>query len=371
MIPFADPDSSLFRVSAPVAEFDSVTPNYLQTGQAALTLTVRGRNLQGASTVRLEPSADVVFYNPPTVNADGTLLTINASAAATATLGPRALVVTTPGGDSALSLSAANTVTLTSSAGAIVTPVASPLLGVQLLDGGAPPPPTSVGPIVSPSLGVLVQDGAPPAAPSLMLAGAPLGVAIGPVATGIEPNGFVPGTTATLTVRGYALGAATGVSVNPATGITVDLPNIAPDGSTISLPITLSPDAPAVVREVIVSSASGKIPFADSTASRFKVGLGVPSFDSITPILAQQGDRITLTIRGANFLGATAVIATPVEGIQVSNTPVVNSSGTQIIVELQISSSASLGSRVIQVVVPGATSSAEAAPANTFTVYAP
>lgn len=369
VIPFAAPDTSLFRVAAPAPVLDSVTPNYLQTGQSAVTFTVRGTNLQGATAVRLEPAGGVTVANPPTVNADGTSLTVNITASAAAATGPRALVVTTPGGDSSTVLSASDTVTLTANPGPTMTPVVSAVLGVTV-GNGASGTSTDIGPIISPLLGVTVGQPAP-ASPVQFAASPVLGVARGPVATGIEPTGFAPATNGTLVIHGYALDAATGVSVNPAAGISLGTPTIAPDGGTITVPITIAADAAPTVREVIVNSAGSRIPFGDASASRFKVGPGTPRFDSITPILATQGDHITMTIRGANFGGTMAVKATPAAGIQISATPTVDPTGTIVTVDMQVAPDAPLGARVIQVLVPGAASSAEATPMNTFTVYAP
>jgi hypothetical protein len=369
-VPFASPDIALFRVSAPAAAFDSMTPIVLQVGQPAVTLTIRGRNFQNASSVTIVPPEGVIINNPPTVSPDGTLLTVSISAAATAATGPRAIVVTTPGGSSSASLTAQNTLTLSSTAGTNVSPVTSPPLGV-VLQSNAPPPTIDIGPFVSPALGVVLQDPNPPAAPTQTLFGANVGVTVGPVATRIAPIGFAPNTTGTLTIQGLTLNGTTAVTVNPSTGVTLGTLTVAPDGTQVSVPITIATGAPATVREVRLQNASGRVPFADPAASRFTIGVGVPLFDSITPIVAVEGTTFTMTIRGSNFTGATAVTATPPDGIAISNTFAVNATGTQLDVQMAIAVDAPVGSRVIQVLVSGAASSATASPANTLNVVTP
>jgi hypothetical protein len=138
----------------------------------------------------------------------------------------------------------------------------------------------------------------------------------------------------------------------------------------VSIPIAIAADAPATTREVTVNAVGGPLRFSEASAGRIRVGPGVPRFDSISPILGRQGEKVTLTIRGANLQGATAVTATPPEGIVFSSTWTVNATGTELTVDMAVAPDAPLGSRVTQVHVPGAVSTPDAEPANTFTVYA-
>src|SRR5262249_4818751 len=97
-------------------------------------------------------------------------------------------------------------------------------------------------------------------------------------------------------------------------------------------------------------------------------GVGVPQFDSITPIVAARGTTFTLTIRGSNLKGALAVTAMPATGITIGNTFNIDATGTQLDVGMSLAPDAAFGSRVIQVLVPGAASNSTPTPANTFTV---
>lgn len=368
-VPFASPGVDLFLVSAPVPRIESVTPNVWQTGQSGLVVTVRGRDLKTVTGVRLEP-ADGVSFSTPVIDAKGIILTASANIAAGTTVGPRALILTNTGGDSSLEATPANTVTLSATAGQTYTPVVSSLLGVVYGNTATPETSTTLGPFVSPQLGIIVGEPAP-VSTAIDSFARPLGVAVGPVIITTEPPAFIRGATGILTFHGQSLDGATAISINPASGITLGTLAASPDGSTLQVSVSVAADAALGARDIVISNASGRIPYANSTAPRLKIGVGVPTLDSITPILANQGDRVALTLRGGNFTGATAVRILPSEGIQMSSTPVVDVTGTQITVDFAIAANAPLGARIIQVLVPGAESTADPIPANTFTIYAP
>jgi YD repeat-containing protein len=370
-VPFASPEAALFRVSLPVPVVDSVAPIVMQVGQAPVALTVRGRNFQNATAVSIVPSSGLSIANPPSVAADGTSVTVNISAVANAAIGPRLVVVTTPAGDSATMAGVQNTLTLTATAGTTYSPITSSLLGILKLDG-SPPPTLSIGPVVSPLVGVDIQQVVvTPPATTRSLFTSNLGVALGATATGLSPSGYLPGSVGTLTIAGFGLQGTTAVTVNPATGITFGALTVTPDGQQVNVPVTVAADAAPGLREVRLQNASGAIRFANPTANRLGIAQGVPVFDSIVPIVSAQGTSFTLTIRGSNFLGATAVTVTPSEGITFTTGLTVNAAGTQADIGIAIAPNTPLGSRIIQLVVPGAVSSGDPSPFNTFTVIAP
>jgi hypothetical protein len=143
------------------------------------------------------------------------------------------------------------------------------------------------------------------------------------------------------------------------------------DGTSATVPITIGPSAATGPREVIVSTGASVIPFVNAAASRIVVAAGTPVLDSISPILASQGDVVTLQLRGQKLTGASAVVATPAAGVSMEPNLVVDANGTVVTVRLYVATDAPLGARVIQVVTPGGTSSGSASPSNTFTVYPP
>jgi YD repeat-containing protein len=369
-ITFSDPAAALFRVTPPPARLDSISPIILQIGAPLTTLTARGANFQNASQVKVIPP-DNLTITAPSVSSDGTTLTVSISAAAGAAPGDRAVVVVTPAGETTAALSPANTLTLTTMVGSTFPALASTLLGVVKETSPPPPTTTTIGPIESPLMGVVVESMPPPASTTTFLPTSQLGVTLGAVATSIAPNGIVRGSSGTLTIIGVALSGVTGVALSPPDGITLGALTISPDGLQVSVPITVAANAAVLVREVVVTAGSSRVNFSDPKANRLGIGAGVPQFDSITPILATQGQKVTLTVRGSNFQGVAAVTATPPDGIQFSSTLTVDSAGTIITIDMVIAPDAPTTSRVIQVVVPGAVSSPDPVPANTFTVFPP
>jgi len=366
---FADPAQRLFRVSAPLPEFASLSPNVLQVGAPQATLTINGRNFQGATQVRLQPS-DGITVSPPAVNADGTQATVTISAAVGTAAGARAVILATPAGESPSALSGANTLTLAAAGSTLssVTPVVSSALGIELQSSAAPPT-VSVGPIASPAVGVLLPDPNPPAAPPTDVRASQVGVAVGPYARGIQVDPLFPGATGTLVISGYALADVTAVQIEPATDVTLGSLTISPDGTQVSVPLSLTATASAGLRGVRVLRGTAQVPFIPPGTNTFGVGAGALRIDSITPILEYQGDTFSMLIRGANFQGVTAVTATPGTGLTIDTQPSVNAAGTEVTVNIFIAPDAPLISHVIQVVTPAGATRSDPHPSNTFTVY--
>lgn len=365
LLPPAPAAATQFRVTTPTPEVNSMSPNFVQLGAPAGVHTIRGRNFHNAQQVKIVPP-DGVTVSPPTVNSGATEITVTLSAAASAVKGKRAIVVVTPVGETASTLTPANTLILANDAETI-TPVTAPHVGV-VVEQVPQPVTTPIGPIASAIIGVTVQQPAPPAATrDIFLTGARVGVAVGAVATAVSPAGIARGGSGTLTVQGMGLDVVTGVSLNPATGVSLGTITASADGTQLSIPITVAADAPTGLREVALTGAS----FSDAAAGRFYIATGVPQIDSISPILANQGTTVTLLIRGAQLQATSSVTATPSQGVVFGSTFTVNAAGTELTIPLHVPSDAALGSRVIRVTTPAGTTTADPLPANTFTVYPP
>jgi hypothetical protein len=76
------------------------------------------------------------------------------------------------------------------------------------------------------------------------------------------------GQAVTLTINGRNLTGATAVTLTPSTGITVGVPTVSPDGSTVTVSITVSASAPTGVVDVVVSGPGFSTP---AGAGRFVV----------------------------------------------------------------------------------------------------
>ena len=79
-IPFAIPETALFRITPPLPRIESINPVLIQIG-ATTPLAVRGVNFQNASEVRILPSNGVTVSTPPTL-VSSTELSVNLTAAA-------------------------------------------------------------------------------------------------------------------------------------------------------------------------------------------------------------------------------------------------------------------------------------------------
>jgi hypothetical protein len=361
---FADAAAALLRVSAPLAELDSMSPIVLQVGAAPVTLTLSGRNFQNASQLRVDPPSGITI-TALSVNAPGTQATATISAAAGAATGPRAVVLVTPAGDSSSTQTPANTLTLVNAIQGSATPIVAPELGV-VVEGQAAPATQTFGPFASPDVGVMLETAAPPPAQDTLRA-LVLGVAVGPYATGVQVPPLTPTSSGTLVVSGVGLADVTAIQIVPASGITLGALTIAPDGRQVSVPLALS-GASAGLRGVRVLRGTSAVAFEPTGMSTFTIGVGVPSIDSITPILEGRGRTFTLLLRGQNFQGVTAVTATPGAGIFIDNAPSASADGTQVSVTVSIAADAPLGANVFRVLTPGGATTESAVPANTFTV---
>jgi hypothetical protein len=131
--------------------------------------------------------------------------------------------------------------------------------------------PASIDVLAGVPLGVILQEDATPTASDVMSIAPTLGVALPPVATSIEPSSMNAGASGTLVVRGIGLAPVTAIKVVPSDGITLGAFEVSADGSTLSVPVTISSTAPATVRDVVLEMSSGQIQFADPAADRFSV----------------------------------------------------------------------------------------------------
>jgi YD repeat-containing protein len=365
-VAFSDPSAAQFRITGPLPSLDSVTPLVYTIGAAPLAITIRGTDLQGAQIVRAVP-ADGVSIASPLVNASGTELVATISVAPSAPLGARVIVVASAAGESANTTTAANTIRLVTATAGDVTPVVAPNVGVVFGEVAAPAA-APTGPIVSAALGVVLQDPNPPPPVQDTVRATLLGVAVGSFATGVQATPLSPNTSGTLTISGTGLADVTSVAIVPPADLTPGTLQIAPDGSQVTVPITVQPAAIPGLRGVQVFRGTAQVMFIPAGADTFSIGGGVPAIDSIAPILAGRGQTIALTIRGRNFQQLTAVTASPAAGLFIDSTPSVNAAGTEITLQIGVAADAPLGGRVIRVITPGGSSTADSLPANTFTV---
>lgn len=368
-VPFSDIFRSQFLVSAPLPRVDSVSPVNMAIGSGPISLTIRGANFKDAKSVAISPAQGITVSQPPIVSTDGTVVTVDITIAPAASAGQRVVSVVTPAGSSDTTGSPGNTLHLVTALGNAITPILSPALGVVKLGDGASTGVDSL--LVSPHLGVVLQaPPAPPVSQDIFLGTTRLGVALGPIAKTLAATPLQPGASGSITVQGVGLTSVNAVSVHPGVGVTLGSIVAQSDGLSLSVPIALAADTPVGVKEFKLNNGAAPVYFGDASAARFVVATGEPRIDSISPILARQGETVTLTIRGAH-LNYAKVIVEPASGVVLSANPEIAPDGTQLTLGLYLPADAALGARVIRVQTPGGLTTDQPEPANTFTVFPP
>ncbi|OGU24488.1 MAG: hypothetical protein A2580_04345 [Hydrogenophilales bacterium RIFOXYD1_FULL_62_11] len=330
----------------------SVNSNLPTLSVVPLPLAVAPDNVPRSFSITLS-NTDIVAH---TVN----LATTNA---AIATVSPASLSIA-PGQTSVLAsltgVSGGST-TLTLSSPTLQT-VAAPVFVTAEFAGIN----TSNAPLVGV---VLEKPPAPPVSQTIQLAtNADVGVVVGGHLRDIAPKAVPRGASETLTLFGNGLTTATAVSLNPADGVTLGSLTAAPDGLSATLAITVANDAPATLRQLIVSDGAGnRFPAARADSDRLLIAYSAPVVESITPVYGTVGTPVSVTLRGRN-LQQGKVQLSPGTGIQVDGAPVISADGTAMTFNLGVGSFTSLGEHLVMVTTPGGTSANVIGPQNTFTI---
>jgi hypothetical protein len=379
-VSFTPPNADQFMVVAPAPELVSVTPQVLPTGKTT-AVTLRGRNFSDLQGVRLEPAAGITAIGPFTASEGNTVLKFTVQVGAGVATGPRTVIVDAAGGSSSSDPVPANTVQVAQQVGATYDSITAPVVGVQV--GAASTPQTTASYSLSaPLVGVVVTPTVAPSTSATSVYAGNVGVVVGSVVSRVDPrrpDGFLKGTTGTLTVHGVALDAVTSV-VASGTGVTFGAPTVSADATQLAVPVTVSPSASSTYYGVNVRTGSGtatlQITSIEPDAMLFNVG-GLPSaVDSVSPIVLEQGKTYNFTVRGVGLKDVYQVFAEPPQGLNFApaggsvqwSTDVL---GEKLSVPITIDGAAAIGSRVIRLRVPGGSTSPEATPANTITIVAP
>jgi YD repeat-containing protein len=340
------PGADRLLIAPPPPRIDSIEPLFARPGET-VTLTVRGQNFRQASRIEFSPNGQLLAGNPPAVNADGSELAVGVSLGVLAAAGPRVVRVVTPGGITTVDTGPENTFTV-----------------VERIQG-------AVTPVTAPSVGVRKEAPAAPKSPEVRLDAPLLGVALGPVVSGIAPNAASIGSTISLAIEGGNLGGLTGIAFVPPDGLTAEALIAEAGGQRATAELTIAPDAPRTTRRVSVQAGNSTIPIRATEATTFAVTAAQPVLDSIDPLYVVAGEQpVTLTLRGRNFPNGSFVRALPGAGISIGWPPTVNADGTMATVSLAAAADAAPGSRVVTLEAPGGGTGSLATEANTLIVLA-
>lgn len=329
-------------ITTPQPRVDSVAPNFAVAGTTAMTLTVRGANLQTVQSVNITPSAGIALSSTPSVSPDGGTVSLSMSVSALAATGPRVVTVTTIAGTSTAIASPANTFSVVNEVQAAFTP------------------------IVSPVVGVVKQETAQPVSQTFNAFSPALGVIVPPAVTGMTPAFGIIGQDITLTLSGAGLTGVTAVQAVPPDGLTLGAPAASLDGTSLTIPVSVAATAPQTLRTIRVLAGGVNIPFSNPNAALFRVTAPLPRIDGMSQINLQVGaPAVSLTLFGANFQNASLVRIDPPAGMTVSP-PTVNADSTQATVTISAAAGAALGPRNVIIATPAGESAAVASPATTL-----
>lgn len=341
VVPFASAAASQVRFTTGQPAIASIEPLFATRG-IVTQIKVRGENLQAGQLV-LAPGIDLAVDSNPVVNAAGTELTARVSIAALAATGTRVVRVVTPSGDSGAAATAANQFTIVSEIRNDVSPIFSAPLGV-LVGEAQTQDPRPIGPV----------------------SGNMIGVTVGPVAFQTNPRVAVIGTSMTLVVQGTGLQAVTSATVSPAAGLTVGSFTVDPEGSSLSIPITIDAAAARGMRRVTLATAAGRLHFALADGDQVLVATPAPELVWVKPQVVEAGKRTTMSILGRNFHDVTDVILEPATGLTPIPPFVATDGGQRLTFDVQASADAPSGTRTVRVSTAGGVSTADPLPANTF-----
>lgn len=371
-VQFMNAADAMFLIAAPVPELDSVMPQALLAGQTT-SVTVRGRNLRDIAGARFMPADGIQISNISSnisSNAEATLLTMDVRVDAAATIGQRVVVVQSAAGDSTSEALPTNTLQIARQFGTMLNAINAPLVGVQVGSANVPAS-LALGPVQAPAVGVLVGEANLPATPRLFtpLIAQNVGVLVGANAIRMTPKVGVVGTETRIEVQGTGLASVLAVDFLPNTGLTISNVQINPEGTQLSLTLTVAANAPQTQRLMVLRSAGGQLLFANPQDGLLLVAAPAPTLISIAPQVVQAGAAMSsMTVRGVNFRDVVGVRFSPPDGIAAIGQATANADGTLLQVNVQASANATSGPRTLIVMTAGGDSSAEPVPANTFQV---
>lgn len=340
LLPWTDAGRARLTISIGAPLVESLRPFYALPGQT-LTLVIGGRRFDDTSSVRFTP-ADGLTVEAPSVNRDGTELSLRVQVAPGAAIGPRLVTVITRGGSSSSEPTPANSLQLLGSSPEIFAPIGTPLLGV--LRETAP---------------------VPQRVPQHTLS-SPLGVAVGGVATRLQPGAAIVGQVTRVRIEGHGLQDVDRVQLLPDTGLTVSAVQPAADGKSVSMDVSAALDAPRLPRRVLLHAGSSRLTFTPADADQLLVSEPSPVLHSVSPNVAAAGLTL-LTLRGIHLQNVQRLQLLPSDGIAIDSLSW-SADGSSATARLHIMPEAPPGPRTVVLSTLAGDSGSTPSVANTLTV---
>lgn len=244
----------------------------------------------------------------------------------------------------------------------------APNLGIELETNAAEL--IEQGPFIANSLGVVLGDSVPPQVEATgPITTQPIIVARGNIATGLSPSQMAVGSgPVDFTVSGIGLDAVTSIEIIPSDDVTLGNFTAAADGSSLTIPLTVTDLAAEGLRQIRLVTVDGNIPFAAPNLDRFNIAIDQPSIESINPIVVVRNtDSLSVTVRGQNLDNVESINILPATGM-VGENPQTLLDGNLLTFDLSVPADEPLGERVLTITTDAGTSSATPTAANTFEV---
>lgn len=312
------PEASRIFIGGKVPDINSLSPNVVSR-LTTQTLNIMGDYFDGDVEVKVTPSADISIGNMVIVNGDRTELSVDLNIGEYADLGTRVITVENLNGSSTSTSLSTNTLT-----------VANAITGEV--------------PVRSIPLGILVGSNA--ALKDISLYSPELSVIRGAGVSAIAPLKSMRDTVVTLTVEGYGLENVTALNFEPAQGVSVAAPQVAPDGLSLTVDVTIAADAETTTRVLSLDAGGTNLAFINPDVSRFSILGPVPQINYISPNFIVAGNTTTVSIHGQLFNEVDSVRIEPSQNLTIS-TPQINAEKTLITVQVTSDVSVQIGARTL------------------------
>lgn len=313
------PEVRQLYVGGQIPSIESITP-VVVSRLSTQTLNVTGQYFDGDIKVNVTPPDDINIGNRVTVNGNHTKLSVDLNVDENAALGQRVITVETLNGVTKQTSLPTNTLTIANGIAGEV-PVTSVPLGI----------------VVGTSNTVLK---------TVSLFSPELGIVRGTGVSAVQPLKATRDTVVTLTVAGFGLDNVTAVNFEPAQGITVTAPQIAADGLSFTVDVTIAADAQTTTRLLSVVASGTNLAFIDPEVSRFAILGPVPQINYISPNFIVAGNTATINVHGQSFEMVDSVRIEPIQGFTVS-VPQINADNTLITVQVTADTGVQLGAHTL------------------------
>lgn len=216
---------------------------------------------------------------------------------------------------------------------------------------------------VAAPLGLRVGPQSVPSPASTLLATDPVGIVRGAHIERIEPAAVAAdGEAIRLTVRGLGLAGVTGVDVEPEAGIAVGTVEVAEDGCSVGVMLTVDPAATRGARRVLLSGSVSPSP-ARPGVDVLRILDPSPEITSIDPTHLQRGlGPRSLALRGRHLGQVTGLRILPADDIRIASDGTAIPGGRRWLVD--VGADAPPGARLVIADAPVGTSGETPSAAN-------